>query len=77
MYPDRNQIFLIGLHQGGSRLVSSGLHRIESVISSRGIKREAHVGFARFVSSQSGDDYLPSTSLRNANLIKLMPQGEY
>ena len=30
---DRNQILLVGLHQGACRLIPPGLHRVESVSS--------------------------------------------
>jgi hypothetical protein len=38
--------------------------------------RKTHVDFAEFVSSESSDDYLPSTGLHNANLLISMAQGE-
>jgi hypothetical protein len=60
----RNQILLVGHHQGACRLISAGLHRIESVV----IAQRTYIDVGWSISYQSGDvhDSLPSTSLPNS-----------
>src|SRR6266403_5423813 len=69
-YSYKNQILLVGCHQGVRRFVSPCLHHIKSVgsqFAGRCIRR-TYVDLVWFVSSESGDDYLPSASLQNGDL---------
>ena len=76
VHPDRNRIFLVGHHQGACRLMLPGLHRIDSVSSCYKML-PTYIDSARLVSSESGGDYLPPTSLYNVNILGSMTQGEW
>src|SRR6266481_4634606 len=67
-YPQRNQIYLVGRHQGVRRFVSPGLHHIKSVSSHcRTLIGKTYVDLVWFVPSESGDGYSPSASLPNGD----------
>src|SRR6266436_4798802 len=66
-HPCKNQIFLVGRHQGVRRFVSPGLHHIKSAVIVGRCIRKTYLDLVRFVSSESGDDYLPSASLLNGD----------
>jgi hypothetical protein len=62
----RNQILVVGRHQEVRRFVSSGLHHITSVSHGCRAMRKTYIDFLWFVSSEPGDDSVPSASLFRA-----------
>jgi len=71
IYPYKNQIFLVGRHQGVRRRFVSSVYITSSqspVVAGRCIEK-TYVDLVRFVSPESGNNYLPSASLPNGDLL--------
>jgi hypothetical protein len=80
VHEDKNEILGVGRHQGGRRLISPGLHRIESVSSRCRILRKGveRTYLGRLIPRQSIEmlDFLPSVTLPNGYLFGSMSRGE-
>ena len=72
--PHKSQISPIGHRQGEHRSVSFGLHHVNSVSTAVGycIMKDTRQPFLRSVSSEPGDDTLPSASLQNSGQLVLI-----
>jgi hypothetical protein len=77
VHEDKNEILGVGRHRGGRRLISPGLHRIESVSSRCRMSQRTHLG--QLIPRQSREvlDFLQSAVLPNENLFGSMIRGEY
>jgi hypothetical protein len=74
--PCGNLIFLEGHHQGAYRLMSPGLHPIESVNGRCEMLHKTYIGWLIPRQSREVQDFPPSAILPSGNLLGLETQGE-